>query len=447
MTKPDPVRLKEKIEAVLARAGVEARAFAERAQKEAGLDLERLIDPDGEAVLSLVDGEVSSGAASLAMPMELITFETWLLGHLGDHDALDFDVGAHEEIWFALGAWLSETLRARHGGFWLIGGEDPRAWRVGFSKVLLEIAPHAFAERLLRAGHGCAQRMLAEIERLRVLHEAQAESEQGRATDKYTPQHYARIHSVPLAQWFALDLARVRSAWTEGSVTALRALILDAGKRLPPQNAPVVAKLHEHLGSLDGERPAAAQSVDRGLFEAVAQVLAMRRGTSPIAADVLEKVVMPALHVGVPETFPPLDQADVERVKQGIDLFALWVDVVPYAHPGEDGGFLGSFSPTELGTPYPDRRNLEVGKGDWLVVNPVRLRPMLAQFDAARLLARFDAFVEYVRAQPGAPRASDTGRGLVETAARAIADLQATLAAAGQVEGGALVFRLLPPPS
>ena len=167
--------------------------------------------------------------------------------------------------------------------------------------------------------------------------------------------------------------------------------------------------------------------------------------TAPVAVDVLEKIALPALHVGIPDTFPPLGEDDLANLRKGMDLFALWCDVIPYAHQAEEGGFLGTLSPQELGTPYPDRLNLEVGKGDWLLVNPARLKSMLDRFDGKKLLDRFDKFVEHVRAQPGVPRIADAGKGLAETALKTLADLNHAVDAAQQV--AVLVFRLLPPTS
>jgi hypothetical protein len=171
----------------------------------------------------------------------------------------------------------------------------------------------------------------------------------------------------------------------------------------------------------------------------------MRRVSQPLAVDVMEKLVVPALHMGVPDKFPPLGTDDVEAVKKGQDLFAVMVDVVPFAHQAEDGGFLGAFAPSDLGTPYPDRSDLQIGKGDWVMINPARLKPLLDSFDPNKLLASFDKFVEYVQAYPGVPKLKDVNRGLAETAARALAELKACVVAT-QPQGSALVFRLLPPP-
>ena len=54
--------------------------------------------------------------------------------------------------------------------------------------------------------------------------------------------------------------------------------------------------------------------------------------------------------------------------------------------------------------------NLEIGKGDWVIVNPKRFKEMLLEFDSKRLLARYDEFVEYVNEDPKASRRRDDGR-------------------------------------
>ncbi len=114
-------------------------------------------------------------------------------------------------------------------------------------------------------------------------------------------------------------------------------------------------------------------------------------------------------------------------------------------HRAADGGFLNALAAEDLGTPYPDRRNLEVGKGDWLAVNPRRLAELFAGFDPKRIRPTFEKFVEYVARHPDAPRVRATGLDLADTAAGALSELKACVQALGQ--GSGLVFRLLPPPA
>lgn len=421
-----------------------ARSFADRSRSQAAVDVRELIDPEGESVASLVDSEGSPGAASLALPIDVITFDSWVLGHVGDRDELDLDVNTHQDLWFSFGAWIGEALRMRHGGFWLFGSEDPKTWRLGFAKILMEIAPHVFAERLLQSGQGMTRRLLSEMERIRATHEAEAEADSGKPKDKYAPQHYARLHQVPLAQWLVFDMAHIQELWNKLPASGLRAAVAADGKKLPPQNAPILAKIDEALAKLEADKSAQGQVTDRGLYEAVAQIAGMRRATAPIAIDVLEKIVLPALHMGAPQTFPPLGDDDIENLRKGTDLFAVMVDVVPFAHQAHEGGFLGSFAQEDMATPYPDRQNLELGKGDWVGINPARLKPLLEGWSENKLLLAFEKFVTYVGTQPNVPRLGDASRALAETTARAIVDLRGAVAAMGP--GTMLVFRLLPPP-
>lgn len=419
--------------------------FASKMRGETEIDLEELIDPDGDVVANIADVEGDAGAIALAVPVELLTFDTWLFGQIGDKDELDLKDESHWEMWFTFGAWIGETLRRRHGGHWILFGDDPHTWRIGFSKIFLEIAPFVFAEQLLRMGSGAIRKMVTEIEKIREQHVESAEKEPQGALDRFLPQHYLRLHTVPLGQWMAMDFATVSRLWNEAPTKELIVALREAGPRLGPQNQQIVERVCEALARGNQDKPVNEQTNDRGLFEAVAQIIGLRRATAPIAIDILERVVVPAMHVGLPETFPPLDEDDLGNLHKGIELFVFFCEVVPHQHQADDEGFLGSIPHEHLSTPYADRNTLEIGKGDWVVVNPAYLAPMLKDFDAAKLLDKYDDFVKYVGSQPEAPRRRDDGRMLAEQAARSLMDLRATVGAA-ITENAALLFRLLPPP-
>jgi hypothetical protein len=288
--------------------------------------------------------------------------------------------------------------------------------------------------------------MVSEIERIRTLHEDQKERDKGASLDRFLAQHYIRLHTVPLGQWMSMDLGRLALLWAKEPVTNLVAAIKEAGPRLGPQNAQIVDKVVEALSRAPKpESPIAEQTKDRGMFEAIAQIISLRRATAPVAIDILERVVMPALHVGIPDTFPPLDDDDLGALRKGVELFAFFVDVVPHKFQADDEGFLGTIPHEQLSTPYADREVLEVGKGDWVVITAAHFAPMVHELDPQKLLDKYDEFVKYVGSNPDAPRRRDDGRMLADTAIRALADLKATVATAAQNKD-ALVFRLLPPP-
>ena len=303
-------------------------------------------------------------------------------------------------MWFSFGAWIGETMRRRHGGHWLMMGDDPHTWRIGFSKIFLEIAPFVFAEQLLRMGSGATRKMVTEIERIRQLHEEQTEKDKGQSLDRFVAQHYIRLHTVPLGQWMSMDFARLAKLWNEEPVAKLIEAIKESGPRLGPQNAQIVEQVVAALSRAKQDQPIAKQTNDRGLFEAIAQIVGLRRATAPVAIDILERVVMPALHVGMPEKFPPLDEDDLGNLRKGIELFAFFVEVVPHKYQADDEGFLGTIPHDQLTTPYADRNVLEIGKGDWVVVNPVHFIPMLQEFDPQKLLDKYDEFVKYLAVDP-----------------------------------------------
>lgn len=457
---PEPRKKKSESAAQLAAAEEAAQARFEKAMNElregayrfsskvrgqTEIVLEELIDPEGEVVGAIADVEGDAGAIALAVPVELITFDTWLFGQIGDKEELDLKDESHWETWFNFGAWIGETLRRRHGGHWILFGDDPHTWRIGFSKVFLEVAPFMFAEQLLRMGSGAMRRMVTEVEKIREQHDEQRERDKGQSLDRFLAQHYLRLHTVPLGQWMSMDFATLGRLWTKEPTSALIAAVKEAGPRLGPQNQMIVERVVEALGRAVQDKPVAEQTNDRGLFEAVAQIVGLRRATAPLAIDILERVVVPAMHVGVPETFPPLDEDDLSSLRKGIELFVFFVEVVPHQHQADDEGFLGSIPHEHLSTPYADRNVLEVGKGDWVVVNPAYFVPMLKDLDPQKLIDKYDDFVKYVGSQPEAPRRRDDGRLLAETAVRALADLKACVATA-LTNKDALIFRILPPP-
>ncbi|MDX2093222.1 MAG: hypothetical protein SFX73_35595, partial [Kofleriaceae bacterium] len=246
-------------------------------------------------------------------------------------------------------------------------------------------------------------------------------------------------------QWMSMDFARLAKLWNEAPVAELIEAIKEAGPRLGPGNAQIVDQVVAAISRANQAESIAKQTNDRGLFEAIAQIVALRRATAPVAIDILERVVMPAMHVGIPEKFPPLDEDDFGNLHKGIEMFAFFVEVMPHKFQADDEGFLATIPHDQLTTPYADRSVLEIGKGDWVVVNPAHFIPMLAEFEPDKLLEKYDEFVKYVRAIPEAPNRRDDGRMLAETAIRALADLKVCVGTAAQ-NNDALLFRLLPPP-
>src|SRR4051812_38617886 len=80
---------KERFERAMNELREGAYRFSSRARGQSELIIEELIDPDGDTVASIAEVEGDQGAVALAQSLELITFDTWLFGQIGDKDELD----------------------------------------------------------------------------------------------------------------------------------------------------------------------------------------------------------------------------------------------------------------------------------------------------------------------------------------------------------------------
>ena len=121
----------------------------------------------------------------------------------------------------------------------------------------------------------------------------------------------------------------------------------------------------------------------------------------PAIAAMLEQHVVMSYSLkthSVVRLTPPatLDEDDLGNLRKGIELFAFFTDVVPHRFQADDEGFLGSIPHDQLSTPYADRSVLEVGKGDWVIVNPTFFEPMLRELEPQALLDKYDEFVKYI---------------------------------------------------
>src|SRR4029078_4376121 len=90
-----------------------AYRFSSRARGQSDLIIEELIDPDGETAASIAEVEGDQGAVALAQSLELITFDTWLFGQIGDKDELDLKAEEHWDVWFSYGSGVGENTRGR----------------------------------------------------------------------------------------------------------------------------------------------------------------------------------------------------------------------------------------------------------------------------------------------------------------------------------------------
>ena len=111
------------------------------------------------------------------------------------------------------------------------------------------------------------------------------------------------------------------------------------------------------LDRLDAQKSLADQ-VDRSgrLAELLAHVFASTASTGSAPEEFWHDMVFPLLYVGAPESFPPIDDEELEAYTKGVDPLFLFADLVPYKHPSVEGGLLETFPPGDSRCPTPHSR-------------------------------------------------------------------------------------------
>lgn len=249
------------------------------------------------------------------------------------------------------------------------------------------------------------------------------------------------IHEVrlgqPVGQWMSLDLDRVTKLWKADPAAMVSAVVKEKGTRLGADQTSVVERVVSTIAHARQDETLGTQTSDRGLFEAVAQIVGLRRATSPVAIDLLERIVMPALQIDATATVDS-PSSGVSGRESGVDLFERFVARASKRTVQKGRGLLAAIPDAELSTPYPDDKAIEVGDGDWVNVALAPLAARIENYDERKLVVQYDRFVARSNSR-------DDDRLLVETATRALAELRVCVTTAVQ-HREALVFRVLPPP-
>jgi biopolymer transport protein ExbD len=240
----------------------------------------------------------------------------------------------------------------------------------------------------------------------------------------------------PLGQWMSMDLDRVTKLWKAEPAAKVIAALTEGGPRLGADHAWVVEQVKSTVARARLDQPLGKQTADRGLFEAIASIVGLRRATVPVAIDLLERDVMPALQIDATAAVSPPSQAEVAKPQTGVELFELFVARASKRTAVK--GLLGAIPDADVSTPYADDKAIEIRDGDWVVVATAPLAARLKSYDQRKLVAQYDRFVARSTLR-------DDDRVLVETSAHALADLAACVATVVQ-NRDALVFRVLPPP-
>jgi len=346
-----------------------------------------------------------------------------------------FQVGRSEHQAIALGLTgvFSAHLQEQHGAFWFPNREALEGAALGFPDALLVLSPFgAVVEALSRANLAKLDEVAKDIGRS--LSQVRFSARQGGTAARLTAADYQRLFDPAFIQFVAIDPRKAKATW-EDKPDRLAREIRDALSRLPPSAPADLRKqldvqLSGGLGRLDPQKTLVEQ-IDRAmrLDEVVGHLFATTAATGSAPEELWENVVLPLLLIGAPDRFPPIEQMDLQVLRDGAEPLLLFVDLVPHQTPGPEEGYLGVFELKDVAEVHPAfTRALE---GRLLKVKKERLHALLERFEPARVKDAVSRFGKYLAEQSGKPLTpAQESSQLLDASIALLGDLKKVVAAA-----------------
>ena len=351
---------------------------------------------------------------------------------------------AHQNLAFMIAATLAERIRGDLGGFWFQNRSTPEGASLGFPQAVIVFSPFGAAmQALAKAQLSMLETVTAE------LRAAVSQARPGAGGGDLGANDYQRLFDPGFVQFVRLDTAAVDEVMN-ATPSALARELEDAFGRLP---AKLPAEVREGtrkqivgtLRKLDGGKSLADQATRAPqLPELLALLKGAKDGSGFAPIELWEEVLLPLLHIGPAESFPPVDEEEREAWKQSSEAVLLYVDALPFKVPAEDeDGLLGVFPPEHI-SPIHDA--LSRSPGRMLQLEVTALEKPLASFDVGAIRTAVGKFEEHMRSAAGASpegesEAAGSGQpGLLEIALTLLDDLQRVARGASE-SGGIFALR------
>jgi len=350
----------------------------------------------------------------------------------------------HQLLALGLAAAFGQRLVESDGAFWFPMRESPEGVMLGFPQALLLLSPFASVSDALRRAQLARLDDVARDVR-RTLGEARF-APAGGTPLRLGPQDYARLFDPAFLQFVCLERRRMDELWAarpDALSRDLRDALSRVGSRIAAESrTQLEQQLIGSLARLDPVRPLGEQvAAAPRLAELLVDLFAATQRTGSAPDEFWEDAALPLLFIGVPEAFPPLDPEEVRAAQQGADPLLLFLDVVPYRQAAPEDALLGVFSVEEVAPLHP---GLVRGGVPRLLSAPAApLERLLAGFDPRAVASALERFTTYLSEKAGKPvQPSAPGKQMQDAALQLLAELKATVAAAGAA-GAVLVLRRL----
>ncbi len=356
----------------------------------------------------------------------------------------------HRNVALMIASSLAGRLCRDLDGFWFPHRATLEGAALGFPDAIVVVSP---VEVTLQALQRAKLTLLDTVrDDLRnVLARAKAGRPIGAEGQKLGPADYQRLFDPGFVQFVCLDPEKAKAAW-ESTPEAEARELEGAFGRMPAQvpaelKEPMRQEIVGALGQLEPGKPLGQQIARSAqLVELLALVHGGVAGTGFAPAELWEDVLLPLLHIGAPESFPPIDEDDeeVEHYRKGADPLLLYVDAVPYSKSAADeDGLLGVFPPEEIGLVDGCFQGVQTLR---LVRAPTApLAELCARWDGPKTRAAVERFRDYVAqkaaaaAQAGGeaakPAAEAGAPNLLDVAITVIGDLARVVNTVGEGKG------------
>ncbi len=343
----------------------------------------------------------------------------------------------HQVIALALAAALGDRLHADHQAFWFPYRETPEGAALGFPEALIMLAP--FGAIVDALGSGKLDRVEEVVKTIRTSL-AQAKFGGTGGAQRLGPEDYMRLFDPGFVQVVGVDSAKAKQAWDstpEKIASDLRDAINRAPKLPPEAKKQLDDQLVGAIRRLESGKPIVSQAARAPrVVETVGLLFGATTSTGPAAEEFWSDVVMPLLFVGVPTTFPPLDEEELNAAKQGVDPLFLFLDLVPFAFKApDDEGLLGAFPGTSLSLPAPEFKGSNQVR--LIKVGLDAVKEPLAAFDPLKTRDAIKRFGEFLKEKGGVPtgpaQGAEEAKMMLDAAMTLLTDLKQAVAAGRDV--------------
>jgi hypothetical protein len=306
----------------------------------------------------------------------------------------------HQGLALGLAGALAERLGKEHSAFWFVNRDSPEGASLGFPEVPIVLSPFGEVMNALVSGK------LARLDEVaagirRTLGEARFGAAGNRP--KLGPAEYQRMVDPGFMQFLVVDQAKVDKTLGTKPDALARDIreALGRATNLPAEvrqqfEGQVVAVLQQ----MDATKTLADQvELAPRIAELMIHLYATQGNTGAAQNEFWGQLILPMLFIGSPQSFPPVDEEELQAFNQGVPPMELFVDVVPHAVQAPEDGLLGAFDRSEVGLVHPSFERAGVQR--FLKLKTDRLKPLLERFDANQMVDAVRRFTKYMEEKAG----------------------------------------------